>query len=146
TFWYAQAITGVFQGLLASDPDIKGWAYEYADGMHIGLAEFAALNIPVVNQTMALRTHEQNLFCARAEANEPTWKISYSAGGNFQSRVAVTAAMVHQKGGTIPATVIVPHVMRDVTAADCNPNRANAEASGTSLVPDSVMRRMFSGN
>lgn len=144
TYWFGPLITMAFQGLLASDPDIKGWAYEYADGMYIGLDEFASLNIPVQNQTMALRTDEQNLFCAWRDANEPTWNIWYSAGGNFQTRVAVTAAVMNSKGAPIPGEIVVPHVMRQVTAADCNPDRANAEASGTSLVPDSVMRRMFS--
>ncbi len=143
TYWFGPLITAQFQGLLAADSDIHGWAYEYADGMYIGLNEFRALNIPVQNQTMALRTDEQNLFCEWSDANEPTWDIWYSAGGNFQTRVAVTAAMIHIKGGTIPGEIVVPHVMRQVTADDCNPDRANPEASGTSLVPDSVMRRMF---
>lgn len=143
TYWFGPLITAAFQGLLAADSDIKGWAYEYADGMYIGLNEFAALNIPVQNQTMALRTDEQNLFCEWRDANEPTWNIWYSAGGNFQTRVAVTAAMMSIKGATIPGEIVVPHVMRQVNADDCDPNRANSEASGTSLVPDSVMRRMF---
>ena len=34
---------GVFQGLLTTDPDIKGWAYEYADGTHIGLQTYEDL-------------------------------------------------------------------------------------------------------
>ena len=146
TYWFGPLITAAFQGLLAADADIKGWAYEYADGMYIGLNEFEALNIPVQNQTMALRTDEQNLFCEWKDANEPTWNIWYSAGGNFQTRIAVTAAMINEKGGTVPAEIVVPHVMRQVTADDCRPDPANAEASGTSLVPDSVMRRMFTSS
>jgi hypothetical protein len=142
TYWFAPLIPGVFQGLLAADPDIQGWAYEYADGMYIGLPEF---DEPIQNVTMALRTDEQNLFCDWADRNEPTYNIWYSAGGNFQSRVAVTAAMLHNKGADIPGEIVVPHVMRQVTADDCDPNRPNAEASGTSLVPDEVMTQMFGG-
>lgn len=63
TFWFAPMIPGVFQGLLAENPDIRGWAYEYADGIYIGLPEFEALGIPIENMTIALRTDEQNLFC-----------------------------------------------------------------------------------
>src|SRR5215210_6910182 len=34
TSWYPPAIPGVYQGLLTTNPGIKGWAYEYADGMN----------------------------------------------------------------------------------------------------------------
>ena len=143
TSWYPPAIPGVFQGLLTTDPDIKGYAYEYADGMYIGLQTYKDLGIPVKNLTLALRTDEQNLFCDWAERDEPTYNIWYSAGGNFQSRVGVTAAMMSLHGAEIPAEVVVPHVMRQVTAADCDPNRVNEAVSGTSLVPDPVLQAMF---
>ena len=42
----------------------------------------------------------------------PTYNIWYSAGGNFQSRVAVTAAMLSLQGAEVPGEVVVPHVMR----------------------------------
>jgi hypothetical protein len=143
TSWYPPAIPGVFQGLLTTDPDIKGYAYEYADGMYIGLQTYKDLGIPVKNLTLALRTDEQNLFCDWAERDEPTYNIWYSAGGNFQSRVGVTAAMMSLHGAEIPPEVVVPHVMRQVTAADCDPNRVNEAVSGTSLVPDPVLQAMF---
>jgi ABC-type sugar transport system substrate-binding protein len=143
TNWYPPAIPGVYQGLLTTNPEIKGWAYEYADGMYIGLQTYKDLGIPVKNLTVALRTDEQSLFCDWAERNEPTYNIWYSAGGNFQSRVGVTAAMMSLQGAEIPPEVIVPHVMRQVTAADCNPDRVAPAVSGTSLVPDSVLQLMF---
>ena len=102
TSWYPPAIPGVFQGLLTTDPDIKGYAYEYADGMYIGLQTYKDLGIPVKNLTLALRTDEQNLFCDWAKRDEPTYNIWYSAGGNFQSRVGVTAAMMSLQGAEIP--------------------------------------------
>jgi len=92
---------------------------------------------------VALRTDEQNLFCDWAERDEPTYKIWYSAGGNFQSRVGVTAAMMSISGAEIPAEVVVPHVMREVTEADCDPDRVHEAVSGTSLAPDSVLQLMF---
>jgi ribose transport system substrate-binding protein len=144
TSWYPPAIPGVYQGLLTTNPGIKGWAYEYADGMYIGLQTYKDLGIPVKNLTVALRTDEQDLFCDWADRNEPTYHIWYSAGGNFQSRVGVTAAMMSIKGAEIPAEVVVPHVMREVTADDCDPNRVAPAVSGTSLVPDDVLQLMFS--
>jgi hypothetical protein len=145
TFWSPPAIPGVFQGLLTTNPEIHGWAYEYADGMHIGLQTYADLGIPVENLTVALRTDEQNLFCDWADRDEPTYHIWYSAGGNFQSRIGVTAGMLSLKGAEIPAEVVVPHVMREVTADDCDPDRVNEAVSGTSLVPDAVLELMFAG-
>jgi ribose transport system substrate-binding protein len=145
TFWSPPAIPGVFQGLLTTNPEIHGWAYEYADGMHIGLQTYADLGIPVENLTVALRTDEQNLFCDWADRNEPTYHIWYSAGGNFQSRIGVTAGMLSLQGAEIPAEVVVPHVMREVTADDCDPDRVNEAVSGTSLVPDAVLELMFAG-
>jgi ribose transport system substrate-binding protein len=143
TSWYPPAIPGVYQGLLTTNPEIAGWAYEYADGMYIGLQTYEDLGIPVKNLTVALRTDEQNLFCDWAERNEPTYDIWYSAGGNFQSRVGVTAAMMSIAGADVPAEVVVPHVMREVTEADCDPNRVHEAVSGTSLVPDPVLQVMF---
>jgi hypothetical protein len=145
TFWFPPAIPDVFRGLLTTNPDIKGYAYEYADGVWFGLPVYEELGIPVQNLTLALRTDEQNLFCDWAQRNEPTYNIFYSAGGNFQSRTGVTAAMMALNGADIPATVIVPHVMRQVTAADCNENRPDAAVSGTSLVPPDVLAMMFGG-
>jgi hypothetical protein len=53
--------------------------------------------------------------------------------------------MMSLQGAEIPAEVVVPHVMREVTAADCDPNRVNEAVSGTSLVPDPVLQAMFAG-
>lgn len=145
TFWFNPAIPAVFEGLLAPHPDIRGYAYEYADGMLTGLQEYDRQGIPVENLTLALRTDEQSLFCDWVERAEPTYNIWYSAGGNFQSRTGVTAAMLHLQGAEVPAQVVVPHVMRQVTAADCNPDRPNPVVSGTSLVPDEILGVMFGG-
>ena len=93
--------------------------------------------------SVALRTDEQTLFCDWVQRAEPTYNIWYSAGGNFQSRVAVTAAMLALQDADVPGEVVVPHVMRQVTEADCNSDRVNEVVSGTSLVPDSVLAEMF---
>jgi ABC-type sugar transport system substrate-binding protein len=143
TYWVNTMALDAVRGLLTTNPDIKGWAYEYSDGLYTALQAYTELGIPVKNLTVALRTDEQTLFCDWKDRAEPTYNIWYSAGGNFQSRVAVTAAMLTLKKFTVPGEIVVPHVMRQVTAADCNPNRVNPVVSGTSLVPDSVLAEMF---
>ena len=145
TYWVNSFALDAVRGLLTTNPDIKGWAYEYSDGLYTALQAYDELNIPVANLTVALRTDEQTLFCDWADRNEPTYNIWYSAGGNFQSRTAVTAAMLALQGAEVPGQIIVPHVMRQVTKSDCNPDRVNAVVSGTSLVPDAVLQQMFGG-
>jgi hypothetical protein len=145
TFWVNSMALDAVRGLLTTNPEIAGWTYEYSDGLYTALQAYDELGIPVQNLSVALRTDEQTLFCDWVERAEPTYNIWYSAGGNFQSRTAVTAQMMALAGATIPAEVVVPHVMRQVTEADCNPDRVNPVVSGTSLVPDDVLALMFAG-
>ncbi len=145
TYWVNTFALDTVRGLLTTTPDITGWVYEYSDGLYTALQAYDELNIPVQNLTVALRTDEQTLFCDWVERGEPTYNIWYSAGGNFQSRTAVTTAMLALAGADVPGQVIVPHVMRQVTAADCNPDRVNEVVSGTSLAPDAALLRMFGG-
>jgi ribose transport system substrate-binding protein len=145
TSWLNDQALEVVRGLLTTNPEIRGWAYEYSDGMYTALQAYDELNIPVQNLTIALRTDEQTLFCDWVDRNEPTYNIWYSAGGNFQSRTGVTAAMLALHDAPVPGEIVVPHVMRQVTADDCNPDRPNPVVSGTSLVPDNVLSLMFGG-
>jgi ribose transport system substrate-binding protein len=145
TFWVNSTALDVVRGLLTTNPEIRGWGYEYSDGLYTALQAYDELNIPVQDLTVALRTDEQTLFCDWVDRNEPTYNIWYSAGGNFQSRTGVTAAMLSLQDAPVPAQIIVPHVMRQVTADDCNPDRVNPVVSGTSLVPDDVLALMFGG-
>jgi hypothetical protein len=146
TNWYDPGIPDVYRGLLTAHPEIRGWAYEYADGQNIGMKVYDELQIPVENVTVALRTDEQSLFCDWVERAEPTYNIFYSAGGNFQSRIGVTAAMMSIAGAPIPAEIVVPHEMRQVTAADCDPGWTFTSVSRSSLVPDEVMSLMFASS
>lgn len=143
TFWLNDVALETVLGWLSTDPNIEGFAYEYADGLNTALQAYDELGIPLDELTVALRTDEQTLFCDWVQRDNPNYHIWYSAGGNFQSRTAVTAAMLHLGGYPIPAEIVVPHVMREVTAADCDPNRATPAVSGTSLVPDEVLTTMF---
>jgi ribose transport system substrate-binding protein len=145
TFWVNNLALETVRGLLTTNPEISGWAYEYSDGLHTALQAYEELGIPVQNLNVALRTDEQTLFCDWAERAEPTYNIWYSAGGNFQSRTGVTTAMLALAGADVPGEVIVPHVMRAVTEADCDPDRVQPVVSGTSLVPDDVLATMFAG-
>jgi ABC-type sugar transport system substrate-binding protein len=138
TYWANDIAAEVVSGMLSTNPDIAGFSYEYADGLATALAD-----VEIDTMTLAIRTDEQTLFCDWVERNNPNYRIWYSAGGNFQSRTAVTAQMMSLAGAEIPAEIVVPHVMREVTAADCNPDRVTPTVSNTSLVPDDVLALMY---
>lgn len=143
TYWVNSIALETMTGWLAANPDIAGYSYEYADGLYTGLDAYEQLSIEPEKLVMTVRTDEQTLFCDWAERGLPNYQIWYSAGGNFQSRVAVTASMLNLQGADIPAEILVPHVMRLVSANDCNPNRVTPTVSNTSLVPDRVLALMY---
>jgi ABC-type sugar transport system substrate-binding protein len=143
TYWSNDVALQTVSGWLSTDPDIAGYAYEYADGLNTALQAYDDLGIPIPPLTIALRTDEQTLFCTAKKMNDPDLHIWYSAGGNFQSRTAVTASMLYLQGAEVPPEIVVPHVMREVTPDDCNPDRVTPTVSGTSLVPDSVLALMY---
>jgi hypothetical protein len=138
TYWANDIAAEVVGGMLSTNPDIGGFSYEYADGLATALQD-----VEIDTMTLAIRTDEQTLFCDWVERDNPNYRIWYSAGGNFQSRTAVTAQMMSLAGAEIPAEIVVPHVMREVTAADCNPDRVTPTGSNTSLVPDEVLALMY---
>jgi ribose transport system substrate-binding protein len=138
TYWANDIARDVVSGFLSTNPDIAGFSYEYADGLYTALQD-----VEFDTMTIAIRTDEQTLFCDWVERDNPNYHIWYSAGGNFQSRVAVTAQMMSLAGAEIPPVITVPHVMREVTASDCNPDRVTPTVSNTSLVPDEVLTLMY---
>jgi ribose transport system substrate-binding protein len=145
TYWVNDIALQTVTGWLSTNPDIAGYSYEYADGLYTALDAYEQLGVPLDDLVITVRTDEQTLFCDWEDRANPNYKIFYSAGGNFQSRVAVTAQMMNLQGAEIPAEIVVPHVMREVTSDDCNPDRVTPTVSNTSLVPDEVLAQMYTG-
>ncbi len=84
-------------GFLAQNDSVDGVVYEYADGFRGGLRAYqeAGKSPDVV---VALRTDEQGLFCDWEKVNDPNFKIFFASGHNFQSGIALTAAMMKKAG------------------------------------------------
>ena len=102
---------------------------------------YQAANLPL-DIVLTLRTDEVDLFCKWKEVNNPNWKIFYGSGGNYQSRIALTAAMMKLKGASLPADgIILPTVMRQVDASTCNPDMPQ-QASISSLIPIPIFKVM----
>lgn len=144
TFWANDVALQVVLGWLSANPDIDGYAYEYADGLYTALDAYETLGIEIDDLTIAIRTDESRLFCDWVERNNPEYRIFRTAGGTFQTRIAVTAGMMHLAGADIPAEIVVPHVVREITTDDCNAELPPM-VSNTALVPLEVLNEMYPG-
>src|SRR5512143_1916830 len=141
TSWTQQGTLEAVSGLISSNPDIKGISFEAADSFLGGLRAYQAAKIPP-DIVLTLRTDEVDLFCEMNKINDPNFKVFYGSGGNYQSRIALTAAMMKLKGYNLPADgIIIPTVMRQADANTCNPDMPQ-QASMSSLIPIPIFKQM----
>jgi ABC-type sugar transport system substrate-binding protein len=141
TNWTREGTLEAVSGFLTSDPDVAGFSYEAADSFLGGVRAYEAAGLPL-DIVLTLRTDEVGLFCEWAEIGNPNFRIYYSAGGNYQSRIALTAAMMAYNGAEIDPEIIIPVVMRQVDETSCNPDIPPL-ASVSSLVPHEIVSAMY---
>jgi ABC-type sugar transport system substrate-binding protein len=141
TSWTQQGTLEAVSGLISANPDIKGYSYEAADSFLGGVRAYEAAKLPL-DIVLTLRTDEMSLFCEWKKINNPNFKVYYGSGGNYQSRIALTAAMMKLKGYEPPADgVIIPTVMRQLDESVCDPN-VPQQASVSSLIPTAIFKQM----
>jgi len=141
TNWTQEGTFQAMSSLLAQHGKIDGVAYEYADGFRGGLRAYQSAN-KAPDVVVALRTDEQGLFCDWEKIGDPNFKIFYSSGQNYQSRIALTAAMMKHAGQAVPASVDVPFKMKRVTRGLCNPALPE-DASVSTLIDGEMLKAMF---
>lgn len=141
TNWTQEGTFEAVSGYLAQYDDIDGYIYEYADGFRGGIRAYEAADRDL-DFMVALRTDEQGLFCDWEAAASPDFRIFYSSGQNYQSRIALTAAMMALDGSEVPATIDVPFSMKEVVEGLCNPDLPQ-ETSVSTLVDSDMLRAMF---
>ncbi len=143
TNWDPSKVQQVVAGILAKNPDIKGWSYEYGLGMAQGaLAAYKAAGIPF-NTVLTLRTDDVGMGCTFDQLNNPKLKMFYYTSGNTQIRVAFTAAMMKLKGAKIPPQIVFPIELQNQRVRDSCVKGYPQEASATSLIPLSLLKRMY---
>ena len=143
TNWDPSKVQQVVAGILAQHPDIKGWSYEYGLGMAQGaFAAYKAAGVPF-NAVLTLRTDDVGMGCAFNTLNNPGLKMFYYTGGNTQIRVAFTAAMMKLKGAKIPPQIVFPIQLQNQRVRDSCVKGYPQEGSATSLVPVSLLNRMY---
>lgn len=141
TNWTQEGTFKAMSGFIAQNPQIDAVLYEYADGFRGGVRAYEAANKPL-DLILSLRTDEQGLFCDWEKANNPNFKIFFSAGGTFQVRIALTSAMAKLRGEEVPAVVDVPFKMKQVAKGMCNPSLPE-EMPVSTLVDAEMLALMF---
>jgi ribose transport system substrate-binding protein len=142
TNWTQEGTFEAMSGFLSQGGNVDSVVYEYADGFRGALRAYEAAN-KAPKLIVALRTDEQGLFCDWEKINDPDFKIFYSSGQNYQSRFALTAAMMKKAGNDVPANIDVPFRMKQVAKGMCN--RALPEdASVSTLLDNDMLKAMFS--
>ncbi len=143
TNWDPSRVQQVVAGILAKNPDIKGWSYEYGLGMaQGGYAAYKAAGIPF-NTTLTLRTDDVGMGCLFNELKNPRLQMYYYTSGNTQIRVAFTAAMMKLKGAKIPPKIVFPIELQNQRKRDSCVKGYPQEASATSLIPLSLLKKMY---
>jgi ABC-type sugar transport system substrate-binding protein len=141
TFWTREGTLEAVSGFLTSDPDVAAFSYEAADSFLGGIRAYEAAGLPL-DIVLTLRTDEVDLFCEWQDIGNENFKIYYSTGGNYQSRIALTAAMMSLHGAEVPSSVIIPVEMRQVDETSCIPDMPGL-ASVSSMVPLDIVAAMY---
>ncbi len=143
TDWNPSKVQQVVAGILAKNPDIKGWSYEYGLGMgQGGYAAYKAAGKPF-DTVLTLRTDDVGMGCLFNQLKNPKLQMYYYTSGNTQIRVAFTAAMMKLKGAKIPPTIVFPIQLQNQRVRDSCVKSYPQEASATSLIPLSLLKKMY---
>jgi ribose transport system substrate-binding protein len=143
TNWDPSKVQQVVAGILAKNPDIKGWSYEYGLGMAQGAyAAYKAAGKPF-NTVLTLRTDDVGMGCLFNQLKNPKLQMYYYTSGNTQIRVAFTAAMMKLKGAKIPPKIVFPIQLQNQRLRDSCVKGYPQEASATSLIPLSLLKKMY---
>jgi ribose transport system substrate-binding protein len=143
TNWDPSKVQQVVAGILAKNPNIEGWSYEYGLGMaQGGYAAYKAAGKPF-NTVLTLRTDDVGMGCLFNQLKNPKLQMYYYTSGNTQIRVAFTAAMMKLKGAKIPPKIVFPIELQNQRVRDSCVKGYPQEASATSLIPLSLLKKMY---
>jgi ribose transport system substrate-binding protein len=143
TNWDPSKVQQVVAGILAKYPNIKGWSYEYGLGMgQGGYAAYKAAGKPF-NGVLTFRTDDVGMGCLFDRLKNPNLQMYYYTSGNTQIRVAFTAAMMKLKGAKIPPQIVFPIQLQNQRVRDSCVKGYPQEASATSLIPLSLLHKMY---
>ena len=143
TNWDPSKVQSVVAGVLAAHPDIKGWSYEYGLGMATGALSAYKAAGKSFDAVLTLRTDDVGMGCTFNQLKNPKLQMYYYTSGNSQIRVAFTAAMMKLKGAKIPPQIVFPIQLQNQRVRDSCVKGYPQEASATSLIPLSLLKKMY---
>jgi ribose transport system substrate-binding protein len=143
TNWDPSKVQGIVAGILAKTPNLAGLSYEDALFMSQGgYAAYKAANIPYQG-VFTYRTDEAGMGCLADQLKDPKLQIYYYSAGNAQIRVALSADMMKLAGAKIPPTIVFPIQLQEQSKRDMCLKGYPGTASGTSLIPLSLLHQMY---
>ena len=108
TNWDPSKVQQVVAGILAKNPDVKGWSYEYGLGMaQGGYAAYKAAGIPF-NTTLTLRTDDVGMGCLFNQLKNPKLQMYYYTLGQHADPRRLHGRDDEAQGGEDPAEDRVP--------------------------------------
>jgi len=141
TNWTQEGSYEAASSFLSQHDDIDAWFYEYADGFRGAVRAYEAAGRSL-DTIVGLRTDERGLFCDWEKANNPNFRIFYASGMNYQSRIALTAAMMSIEGKEVAANVEVPFTLKESRKGLCDPELPE-QTSVSTVIDDSMLKMMF---
>jgi len=143
TNWDPSKVQGIVAGILAQNPDLAGLSYEDALFMSQGgYAAYKAAGIPY-RGVFTYRTDEAGMGCLWDKLKDPKLQVYYYSAGNAQIRIALTADMMQLQGAKIPNAIVFPIQLQNQAKRDMCLKGYPATASGTSLIPLSLLKKMY---
>jgi ABC-type sugar transport system substrate-binding protein len=143
TNWDPSKVQGIVAGILAKTPDLAGLSYEDALFMSQGgYTAYKAASIPYQG-VFTYRTDEAGMGCLAEKLKDPKLQIYYYSAGNAQIRVALTADMMKLAGAKIPPQIVFPIQLQQQTKRSMCLKGYPGTASGTSLIPLSLLKKMY---
>ena len=143
TNWDPSKVQGIVAGILAKYPTLKGISYE--DALFMAQGGYAAYKAAGIKYqgVFTYRTDETALGCLADKLKNPKLQIYYYTSGNSQIRVALTADMMKLKGAKIPPKIVFPIQLQQQTKRDMCIKGYPPSASATTLIPLSLLHRMY---
>jgi len=141
TNWTQEGTFSVASALLARFGKVDAYMHEYADGFRGAIRAYEAAGAPY-DFTLVVRGDEQGLFCDWEATGSDDFNIFYGSANTFQSRVALTAAMMDVLGEAGGDAVGVPTSFKEVTKGLCNPDLPQ-EVPLSTLIDTETLQAMF---
>jgi ribose transport system substrate-binding protein len=143
TNWDPSKVQGIVAGILAKSPDLAGLSYEDALFMSQGgYTAYKAAGIPYQG-VFTYRTDEAGMGCLANQLKNPKLQIYYYSAGNAQIRVALTADMMKLAGAKISPQIVFPIQLQQQSKRNMCLKGYPGTASGTSLIPLSLLKKMY---